>query len=86
LTSPRPDWATESGGGAGLHPSNVHDSPYSIGNISFTGDRAVILTVDGPSLGVFVAFATVVEAEVWKFGQMRQGDRLRLNVICLKEV
>ncbi|KAJ5747763.1 uncharacterized protein N7511_009459 [Penicillium nucicola] len=83
LTGPRPEWARKTGGDAGLHPSNIHDSPYSIGNVSFTGDEAVVLTADGPSLGGFVAFATVAEAEMWKFGQMRPGDRLRLRAISL---
>ncbi|KAJ5167414.1 Urea carboxylase [Penicillium canariense] len=85
LTGPRPEWARKTGGAAGLHPSNIHDSPYAIGNISFTGDEAVVLTADGPSLGGFVAFATVAEAEMWKFGQMRPGDRLRLHPISVED-
>ncbi|KAJ6030275.1 uncharacterized protein N7446_000663 [Penicillium canescens] len=85
LTGPRPEWARRTGGDAGLHPSNIHDSPYSIGNVSFTGDEAVVLTADGPSLGGFVAFATIAEAEMWKFGQMRPGDRLRLHPISLDD-
>ncbi|PYH97865.1 urea carboxylase [Aspergillus ellipticus CBS 707.79] len=52
------------GGDAGLHPSNIHDSPYSVGSVSFTGDEAIVLTADGPSLGGFFVFATV----------MRPGD------------
>ncbi|KAJ5417622.1 uncharacterized protein N7487_001172 [Penicillium crustosum] len=85
LTGPRPEWARQTGGDAGLHPSNIHDSPYSIGNVSFTGDEAIVLTADGPSLGGFVAFATVAEAEMWKIGQMRPGDRLRLHPISLDD-
>ena len=50
LTGPKPDWARESGGEAGLHPSNIHDCEYAIGSINFTGDSPVILTRDGPSL------------------------------------
>ncbi|KAJ5657584.1 Urea carboxylase [Penicillium longicatenatum] len=85
LTGPRPEWARSAGGDAGLHPSNIHDSPYSVGNVSFTGDEAVVLTADGPSLGGFVAFATIAEAEMWKFGQMRPGDHLRLHPISLDD-
>lgn len=85
LTGPRPEWARQTGADAGLHPSNIHDSPYSIGSVSFTGDEAVVLTADGPSLGGFVAFATIAEAEMWKFGQMRPGDRLRLHPISLDD-
>ncbi|KAL4873030.1 hypothetical protein BDV12DRAFT_182654 [Aspergillus spectabilis] len=51
------------GGDAGLHPSNIHDSPYPVGGISFTGDEAVVLTADGPSLGGFVVFATTLSKQ-----------------------
>lgn len=78
LKGPAPEWARADGGSAGLHPSNIHDSPYAIGSISFTGDDAVVLTGDGPSLGGFVVFATVVSTEMWKFGQMRPGDQIQL--------
>ncbi|KKY32537.1 putative urea amidolyase [Diaporthe ampelina] len=50
----------------------------SVGSVSFTGDDAVVLTGDGPSLGGFVVFATVISAEMWKFGQMRPGDQIQL--------
>ncbi|KAL3464937.1 urea carboxylase [Aspergillus heterothallicus] len=83
LSGPRAEWARQTGGDAGLHPSNIHDSPYPVGGISFTGDEAVVLTADGPSLGGFVVFATVAEAEMWKFGQMLPGDRLYLRPISL---
>lgn len=79
LVGPQPKWARTSGGKAGLHPSNIHDGPYSIGTISFTGDDAVILTCDGPSLGGFVCFATVITADLWKLGQMKPGDRIQLR-------
>ena len=78
LVGPKPTWARKDGGEAGLHPSNIHDSPYSIGSISFTGDEAVILTCDGPSLGGFIVFATVITSEMWKIGQMTPGDEVML--------
>ncbi|KAK0121902.1 hypothetical protein ONS95_010179 [Cadophora gregata] len=78
LVGPKPNWARKDGGEAGLHPSNIHDSPYSIGSISFTGDEAVILTCDGPSLGGFIVFATVITSEMWKIGQMTPGDEVML--------
>lgn len=81
LTGPRPQWARQTGGEAGLHPSNIHDSPYSIGSVSFTGDEAVMLTCDGPSLGGFVVFCVVASAEMWKLGQLRPGDTVRLQRI-----
>ncbi|KAI9150192.1 Urea amidolyase [Paramyrothecium foliicola] len=77
LTGPKPQWTRETGGAAGLHPSNIHDSPYSIGSVSFTGDEAVVLTCDGPSLGGFVVFCVVASAEMWKLGQARPGDSIR---------
>lgn len=52
-------------------------SPYPVGGINFTGDEAVVLTCDGPSLGGFVAFATVVLADLWKMGQVHPGDKLQ---------
>jgi len=77
LIGPKPEWARTDGGEAGLHPSNIHDNAYAIGAIDFTGDMPVILGPDGPSLGGFVCPAVVVQAELWKLGQLRPGDTLR---------
>ncbi len=77
LIGPKPKWARSDGGEAGLHPSNLHDNAYAIGAVDYTGDMPVILGPDGPSLGGFVCPAVVVEAELWKLGQLRPGDRLR---------
>ena len=77
LIGPRPEWARKDGGEAGLHPSNIHDNAYAIGAVDFTGDMPVILGPDGPSLGGFVCPATIVQAELWKMGQLRPGDTVR---------
>jgi urea carboxylase len=77
LIGPQPEWARESGGEAGLHPSNIHDNPYAVGAVDFTGDMPVILGPDGPSLGGFVCPVTVIEADLWQLGQLKAGDRLR---------
>jgi urea carboxylase len=77
LLGPKPQWARSDGGEAGLHPSNIHDNAYAIGAIDFTGDMPVILGPDGPSLGGFVCPAVVVQADLWKLGQLRPGDTLR---------
>ncbi|MGE8636961.1 MAG: carboxyltransferase domain-containing protein, partial [Achromobacter piechaudii] len=77
LVGPKPTWARENGGEAGLHPSNIHDCEYAIGSINFTGDSPVILTRDGPSLGGFVCPVTIASAELWKVGQVKPGDRIR---------
>jgi urea carboxylase len=77
LEGPRPRWARPDGGEAGLHPSNIHDNPYSVGALDFTGDTPILLGPDGPSLGGFVCPVTVVSAERWKLGQLRPGDTVR---------
>ncbi|CAI0743333.1 Acetyl-/propionyl-coenzyme A carboxylase alpha chain [Serratia entomophila] len=85
LAGPKPDWARQDGGEAGLHPSNVHDCEYAIGSVNFTGDFPVILTRDGPSLGGFVCPVTIAKAELWKVGQVKPGDRIRFHPIGFKQ-
>lgn len=85
LIGPKPQWARADGGEAGLHPSNIHDNAYAIGAIDFTGDMPVILGPDGPSLGGFVCPATIVQAELWKIGQLRPGDKVRFRRLSLAE-
>lgn len=77
LIGPKPEWARADGGEAGLHPSNIHDNPYAIGSVDFTGDMPVILGPDGPSLGGFVCPVTVIEADLWQLGQLKAGDKVR---------
>ncbi|MGZ8270155.1 MAG: urea carboxylase [Methylophilus sp.] len=79
LIGPKPQWARKDGGEAGLHPSNIHDNAYAIGTVDFTGDMPVILGPDGPSLGGFVCPATIVQAELWKMGQLKAGDKIRFK-------
>ena len=85
LMGPKPEWARTDGGEAGLHPSNVHDCEYAIGAVNFTGDMPVILTRDGPSLGGFVCPVTIAQAELWKIGQVKPGDRIRFQRIDFDE-
>lgn len=77
LVGPKPQWARKDGGEAGLHPSNIHDNPYAIGAVDFTGDMPIILGPDGPSLGGFVCPFVVIAADRWKIGQLTPGDKLR---------
>ncbi|MCA1805162.1 MAG: urea carboxylase, partial [Xanthomonadaceae bacterium] len=79
LIGPKPQWAREDGGEAGLHPSNIHDNAYAIGAVDFTGDMPVILGPDGPSLGGFVCPVTLIQAELWKLGQFSPGDTVRFH-------
>jgi urea carboxylase len=77
LIGPKPNWTRTDGGEAGLHPSNIHDNAYSVGAVDFTGDMPILLGPDGPSLGGFVCPAVVVDAELWKLGQLKAGDTVR---------
>ncbi len=77
LVGPKPEWARRDGGEAGLHPSNIHDNPYAIGAVDFTGDMPIILGPDGPSLGGFVCPFTVIAADRWTIGQLAPDDKVR---------
>ncbi|MBC8737775.1 urea carboxylase [Paraburkholderia sp. UCT31] len=85
LIGPKPEWAREDGGEAGLHPSNIHDNPYAVGAVDFTGDMPVILGPDGPSLGGFVCPVTIIEADLWQIGQLKAGDRIRFAPVEVEE-
>ncbi|MCD2112262.1 urea carboxylase [Rhodococcus rhodochrous] len=77
LDGPKPTWSRTDGGDAGLHPSNLHDNPYSVGALNVSGDTPILLGPDGPSLGGFACPLTVVSGHRWKLGQIRPGDSLR---------
>ncbi len=81
LSGPRLRWARPDGGEAGLHPSNVHDTPYSVGALNISGDTPILLGPDGPSLGGFACPVTVVSGHRWKLGQIRPGDAVRLDPV-----
>ncbi len=85
LIGPKPEWARRDGGEAGLHPSNIHDNAYAIGTIDFTGDMPILLGPDGPSLGGFVCPATIVQAELWKLGQLKAGDTVHFRRLSLAD-
>lgn len=77
LAGPKPTWSRTDGGDAGLHPSNLHDNPYSVGTVNVSGDTPILLGPDGPSLGGFACPLTVISAHRWKLGQLRPGDTVR---------
>ncbi|MDB6050480.1 MAG: accA [Pseudomonas sp.] len=83
LIGPKPEWVRADGGEAGLHPSNIHDNPYAIGAVDFTGDMPVILGPDGPSLGGFVCPVTIIEADLWQLGQLKAGDKVQFHPVDL---
>ncbi|WP_426140394.1 urea carboxylase [Pseudomonas sp. DWP3-1-2] len=84
LIGPKPEWVRADGGEAGLHPSNIHDNPYAIGAVDFTGDMPVILGPDGPSLGGFVCPVTIIEADLWQLGQLKAGDKVMFEAVSLE--
>jgi urea carboxylase len=81
LIGPKPRWARRDGGEAGLHPSNIHDNAYAVGALDFTGDMPIILGPDGPSLGGFVCPFVVIQADLWKVGQLAPGDTVRFEAV-----
>jgi 5-oxoprolinase (ATP-hydrolysing) subunit C len=86
LESHRFEWARDSGGVAGGHPSNILDNPYPVGAVNVNGDLPVILGPDGPTAGGFVVAATVAHAALWKLGQLRPvGDHLRFRRVTVEE-
>ncbi|MET0920307.1 MAG: 5-oxoprolinase/urea amidolyase family protein, partial [Acidimicrobiia bacterium] len=85
LVGPRIEWARADGGEAGLHPSNVHDTPYTVGAVDFTGDMPIVLGPDGPSLGGFTCPVTVIADDRWKLGQLAPGDHVRFVSVDLDE-
>ena len=85
LVGPKPQWARRDGGEAGLHPSNIHDNPYAVGAVDFTGDMPIILGPDGPSLGGFVCPFTVIAADRWKIGQLAPDDRVRFVPVSIAD-
>jgi urea carboxylase len=80
LSGPTAEFARRDGGDAGLHPSNVIETPYALGAIMLSGDTPIIVGPDGPSLGGFCAPLCVVRDDRWKLGQLRPGDAVTLDL------
>ena len=86
LESYKFEWARESGGIAGGHPSNILDNSYPVGAINVNGDLPVILGPDGPTAGGFLVAAAVIHADFWKIGQFRPvGDTVRFREVTIEE-
>ncbi|KAF2145910.1 uncharacterized protein K452DRAFT_219454 [Aplosporella prunicola CBS 121167] len=84
-STPPIQWARETGGDGGAHPSNVVEYGYAVGALNWAGDTPCLFPVDGPDFGGFVSVLTVVGAEHWKMGQLRPGDRVRFVRVGLGE-
>lgn len=63
----RIEWARDSGGEGGSHPSNILDNGYAPGTININGDTPVILTNEGPDMGGYLCLCTVATAEMLVF-------------------
>lgn len=86
LESHRFQYARDTGGVAGGHPSNILDNPYPVGAVNINGDLPVLLGPDGPTAGGFIVAATVVHAALWKVGQLRPvGDHVRFREVTIEE-
>jgi urea carboxylase len=85
LIGPKPKFARKDGGEGGRHPSNLHDYVYGIGTVNFTGDMPIVIGVDGPSLGGFTSMVTIPDAEFWKIGQSKAGDKIRFERWSVKK-
>jgi len=85
LVGPAPEWSRQDGGEAGLHPSNIHDTPYAVGALDMTGDMPILLGPDGPSLGGFVCPVTTASAELWKIGQLHPGDKVLFQLLTIED-
>ena len=78
LEGPGMDWARESGGAAGAHPSNVVEYPVTVpGSLNWTGQSPVILPKDAPDLTGFLSPCTVPWAGLWRAGQLKPGDSFK---------
>jgi urea carboxylase len=85
LEGPRLKWARTSGGGGGSHPSNVFEYGYPNGGVNFTGESPIIFANDRPDLGGFVCPTTICSGEMWKLGQLKPGDTVRLQSVSYED-
>jgi urea carboxylase len=54
--------------------------------VNINGDLPVILGPDGPTAGGFIVAATIVQAALWKLGQLRPvGDTVRFREITAEQ-
>src|SRR5260370_37546450 len=56
-----------------------------MGAVDFPGDMPILLATDGSSLGGFVCPAAIIDAELWKLGQLKAGDTVFFRRLSLAE-
>lgn len=79
LVGPIPEWARKDGGDGGAHPSNVFDYGYPLGGVNWGGDSPVVFSMDSPNLGGLICSSTVISADLWRMGQLKPGEHVRLK-------
>lgn len=85
LVGPVPGWSRKDGGEGGSHPSNIFDYGYPCpGGINWGGDSAVVFSMDSPDLGGLLCSSTVVSADLWRLGQIKPGEYLKLKPITFE--
>ncbi|KAI0084211.1 urea amidolyase [Irpex rosettiformis] len=81
LQGPKVDWARDSGGQGGSHPSNVLDGGYAEGSVNLNGDTPVVLGPEGPDMGGYVCVCVVASADMWKLGQLCTDDTIQFECV-----
>jgi len=70
LRNEKPLFSRTSGGGGGVHPSNVILEAYrDPGCLNVCGDYAIILFRDCVAVGGYSCALTIINADLWKLGQ-----------------
>ena len=70
LRNEKPLFSRKSGGGGGVHPSNVILEAYrDPGCLNVCGDYAIILFRDCVAVGGYTCALTIINADLWKLGQ-----------------
>jgi len=70
---------------SGAHPSNMYSQPIGAGVINMCGDVPIILAADGVTHTSYVNPATIINADMWKLGQMKAGDKVRFKAVKQEE-
>ena len=85
LIGPKPHGRAATAVRPGCIPPTSMTMPMPSAAVDFTGDMPVILGPDGPSLGGFVCPVTIVQAELWKMGQLKPGDSVRFCRMSMEQ-
>jgi biotin-dependent carboxylase-like uncharacterized protein len=80
---PRPDYLVAQ---AGSDPSNIVDDAIPVGGIQVpSGLEAIVMGVDGPSLGGYAKIGTLISADLARLAQICPGEPGRFRAVSLAE-